>query len=119
MPGVVPTITNVDNVSIVTASFPERHGITSNTYYDRDADERAHMIDPEPLGCETGVEFRLDAGDAVAALVAKRKPEATVGHGCDVVASAGSPPEWLTERLDAAPDTYSGSTPDSSSRPFA
>ena len=28
--GMTPSVTNVNNVSLVTASYPERHGITSN-----------------------------------------------------------------------------------------
>ena len=32
---VIPSVTNVNNVSIATGTFPEKHGITSNYYVDR------------------------------------------------------------------------------------
>ena len=37
--GMMPSVTNVNNVSLVTGSYPESHGITSNYWLDR---ERAH-----------------------------------------------------------------------------
>lgn len=104
----VPTTTNVNNVSIVTASFPERHGITSNTYYDEAADERRYMIDPDLLACDTVFQSKVGSGQTVGALVAKRKLEPIVGQGCDLVASAEEPPAWLTDAVGDAPDIYSG-----------
>ena len=32
---VIPSVTNVNNVSIATGSFPETHGITTNYHVDR------------------------------------------------------------------------------------
>lgn len=106
--GVVPSLTNVNNVSIVTASFPDSHGITGNTFYDRERDELVYMEDPKFLRTSTVLEERAAAGETVAALVAKEKLERMVGRGCDVIASAESPPEWLTDAVGDAPDIYSG-----------
>ena len=33
---VIPSVTNVNNVSIATGTFPETHGITTNYYVDRE-----------------------------------------------------------------------------------
>ena len=33
--GVIPSVTNVNNTSILTESLPEDHGITGNYFYDR------------------------------------------------------------------------------------
>ncbi len=34
--GMMPSVTNVNNVSLVTGSYPETHGITSNYWLDRE-----------------------------------------------------------------------------------
>lgn len=106
--GVVPSLTNVNNVSIATARFPHRHGITGNTYYDRDADEFVYMESPAFLRWETQLRKRASNGETVAVLVAKRKLERMIGGGCDVVASAEDPPTWLEDAVGEAPGIYSG-----------
>ncbi len=105
---VVPTLTNVNNVSITTASFPVHHGITGNSYYDREADELVYMEDPAYLQRETVLANRSAAGETVAVLVAKLKLEAMVGRGCDISASAQQPPDWLVDAVGEAPGIYSG-----------
>lgn len=106
--GVVPSLTNVNNVGIVTASFPERNGVTGNTYYDPERDEQAFMNDPSHLRCETELQRRADRGETVAALVAKDKLVGMVGQACDVAASAENPPDWLAAAVGDAPGIYSG-----------
>lgn len=106
--GVVPSVTNVNNVSIVTGAFPADHGITANTYYDREADERVYMEDPSFLRAPTRLEAAAEAGDAVGALVVKDKLRRMVGRGCDTSASAEDAPAWLEDAVGPAPDIYSG-----------
>jgi phosphonoacetate hydrolase len=105
---VVPSLTNVNNVSIVTGAFPATHGITGNSYYDPDGDELVYMNDPSFLRCETRFEELAAAGEAVAALVAKRTLERIVGRGCDVALSAETPPDWIEREVGEAPGIYSG-----------
>ena len=106
--GVVPSVTNVNNVSIVTGSYPETHGITTNTYYDRDRDERVYMEDPSFIRCPTKLELAAERDEAVGALVAKDKLKRMVGQGCEIAASAEDPPAWLEDAVGEAPDIYSG-----------
>src|SRR5215510_7394762 len=40
---VTPSVTNVNNASVVTACFPEEHGITSNFFYDREERKFSEM----------------------------------------------------------------------------
>src|SRR5205814_1139283 len=40
---VMPSVTNVNNASVVTACFPEEHGITSNFFYDRETRQYSEM----------------------------------------------------------------------------
>lgn len=46
---VIPSVTNVNNASIATASFPKEHGITGNYYYDRAAAKEYYMESAEFL----------------------------------------------------------------------
>lgn len=105
---VVPSLTNVNNVSIVTGGFPETHGITGNSYYNPETDELVYMNDPSFLCCETRLQRVAAAGESVAALVAKRKLERIVGRGCEVALSAEEPPAWIENDVGAAPGIYSG-----------
>lgn len=50
---IVPTVTNVNNTTIVTASFPEGHGITSNYFLDRRTGREVYMESSEFLLAET------------------------------------------------------------------
>ncbi len=106
--GVVPSVTNVNNVSIVTGSYPETHGITTNTYYDPEKDERVYMEDPSFIRCSTHLQRADERGEAVGALVAKDKLKRMVGQGCEIAASAEDPPAWLEDAVGPAPDIYSG-----------
>src|SRR4051812_21021307 len=40
---VMPSVTDVNNASVVTACFPEQHGITSNFFYDRETRKYSEM----------------------------------------------------------------------------
>ena len=103
----MPSLTNVNNVSIVTGSYPADHGITGNTYYD-DSGELVYMEDPEFVRRETRLQAYAEAGETVAALVAKDKLRRMVGRGCDFAASAEDPPGQLVDAVGPAPDIYSG-----------
>ena len=106
--GAVPSLTNVNNVGIVTGTHPEEHGITGNTCFDREAGEQVYMEDPSYLCRETCFERYADRGEASAAVVAKEKLERFVGRGCGVTASAESPPASLVEAVGEPPGIYSG-----------
>lgn len=105
---VVPSLTNVNNVSIATGSFPNTHGITGNTYFDRETNEREYMEDPSFLREPTRFSILQEQGDTSIALVAKEKLERMVGQGCAETASAEDPPTWLTDAVGEPPGIYSG-----------
>ncbi len=50
---IVPTVTNVNNTSIVTASFPDVHGITSNYFFDYSSGKEVYMESSEFLLVDT------------------------------------------------------------------
>ena len=69
----VPTVTNVNNVSIVTGVFPETHGITSNYYLDRELGEGVYMESADYLLAPTIFERLARRGLSSALLTAKDK----------------------------------------------
>ena len=53
---VIPTVTNVNNVSIITGEFPSIHGITGNYFYERQTDSYKYMESAEYILCPTLLE---------------------------------------------------------------
>ena len=49
----MPSVTNVNNVSILTASYPETHGISSNYRLIRETGEEVYMESSEFILAET------------------------------------------------------------------
>ncbi len=104
---VVPTVTNVNNTSIVTASFPEVHGITSNTFLDPGTGREVYMESPEFLLTDTIFRRAARKGRKAALLTAKDKLKGLIRDGADIAESAERPPSWLTDRLGPPPAVYS------------
>lgn len=69
----VPSTTNPNNVSIITAAPPKVHGICGNFYYDQESGEDVNMTDPSLIRCPTVLAEMHKAGAKVAAITAKDK----------------------------------------------
>ncbi|MFB6156436.1 MAG: alkaline phosphatase family protein [Haloferacaceae archaeon] len=104
--GLVPSLTNVNNVGIVTGRHPAETGVTANTFLDDG--ERVYVEDARFLDCRTVLADAADEGDEVLALVAKEKLRRLVGSGGVEAASAQEPPGWLTDLAGDPPGIYSG-----------
>jgi phosphonoacetate hydrolase len=78
---VIPSFTNPNNLSIVTGAPPSVHGFSGNYFYDREAGAEVMMNDPKYLRCETILAAFARAGARVAAVTAKDKLRALLGHG--------------------------------------
>ena len=50
---IIPSVTNVNNVSILTGTLPAVHGISSNYFLDRQSGQEAYMESPEYLRIPT------------------------------------------------------------------
>ncbi|HTS91052.1 MAG TPA: phosphonoacetate hydrolase [Stellaceae bacterium] len=77
---VVPSFTNPNNLSIVTGVPPSVHGIAGNYFFDREANAEVMMNDPRYLRCGTILAAFGQAGAKVAAVTAKDKLRALLGH---------------------------------------
>jgi phosphonoacetate hydrolase len=103
----VPTVTNVNNVSIVTGAYPAQHGITSNYYRSQKAGQAVYMETADFLLCETVFERVEHAGQRSALLTVKDKLRTLLDTGAPVSISAEKPPAWLVARLGPPPNIYS------------
>jgi phosphonoacetate hydrolase len=104
---VVPTVTNVNNTTIVTASFPEVHGITSNFFLDPKTGREVYMESSEFLLTETIFRRTKRKGWKSAILTAKDKLRTLICDGASFSESAERPPEWLVDSLGPPPEIYS------------
>lgn len=103
----MPTVTNVNNASICTATWPAAHGITANSYFDLDTRQEHYMDRAEMLLAPTLFERAAKAGLRSALLTAKVKTIRLLNAGADVAVAAEAPDAEWVQRLGTAPDIYS------------
>ena len=98
---VIPSVTNVNNVSLATGTFPEVHGITTNYHVDRETGKGEFIEDNRFLLAPTLFERAKLSGFAekTALLVTKKKLLRMLEAGTDIAVAAEDPP---TEYVDAA-----------------
>lgn len=105
---VMPSVTNVNNVSIMTGEFPSEHGIASNYSYDPATGEGHYIETSELRRVPTALARARSAGMTTALLTAKVKLLRMLEDGADWAIAAEAPTgEWVS-RLGAPPPVYSG-----------
>jgi phosphonoacetate hydrolase len=104
---VMPSVTNVNNSSIATATFPNEHGITGNYYYDRVTQRGTYMESPEFLLRPTIFEKARAQGYRTAFISSKDKLRELLRKGADLAASAEQAPAELQQVVGPKPDVYS------------
>ncbi len=104
---VIPSVTNVNNVSIITGVPPRLHGITSNYWLDRKTGQERYMESPEFLRHPTLLQRAKGLGMSTALLTSKTKLLHLLNAGADYSLSAEDPDEYMVERIGAAKDIYS------------
>jgi phosphonoacetate hydrolase len=105
--GVLPSLTNVNHISLLTGTFPARHGLSTNFYFDRETRTEVFMEQvsfvQEPLLFE-----RLKAaGWSTALVTAKEKLTKLLRRGLDVCVDMKTCPEAYREAAGAPPDIFS------------
>jgi len=104
---VMPTVTNVNNVSLVTASYPEEHGITSNYWRNRDQDPKTfievYMESGEYIQKETMFERATAQGARSLLVTAKDKLRRLLGDGATLSVSSEQPPDWVVAGVGEPP----------------
>ena len=104
---IVPTVTNVNNATIVTASFPAVHGITSNYFLDRSNGKEFYMESSEFLLADTIFRRACKKGKKSVLLTAKDKLKTLIQDGATIAESAERPSKWLIDRIGPPPSIYS------------
>lgn len=103
---VVPTVTNVNNTSIVTASLPEAHGVTTNFLFDPATGRQEYVEEAGFLRAETVFARLSRQGGRTCLLTAKDKLRTLIGEGAAISESAERPSPRLLRRLGEAPGIY-------------
>lgn len=103
----VPTVTNMNNVSIVTGRYPEEHGIATNYWLNRGSGREVYMESSEYLQSGTMLEASTRKGLRSALVTAKDKLRALLDRGTTVAFSSEQPLPWLVAELGEPPPIYS------------
>ena len=103
----VPTVTNVNNASMLTAQYPSTHGITSNYWLDRERETEAYMESGQFIEADTIFERAAALGRRSLLVTAKDKLRNLLGHETFVNVSAECPPHWLVDEIGPPPPIYS------------
>ena len=102
----MPSVTNVNNVSILTGAHPAMHGINSNFTIGPDG-EGIYMESPDAIRVPLLQRRFAEAGRRVAAISSKDKLAAIIGRDTDVTFSVEQPLPWVVEALGPPPPIYS------------
>lgn len=103
----MPSVTNVNNVSIVTAQYPSAHGICSNYRLNRDTGEETYVESDEYVLAETMFERASRQGLSTVLVTSKDKLRTLLSRSATVSVSSERPPDWVVEAVGPAPPVYS------------
>ncbi len=103
----IPSVTNVNNVSIITGKYPAEHGITSNYYYDRATGVETYMECPDFIKAKNMLELGFEKGLRTALLTSKDKLRTLLNLGASITFSSERPPPWIVEKIGPPPPIYS------------
>ncbi len=103
----IPSVTNVNNVSIVTGKYPRDHGITSNYYYDSETEKEIYMESPEFIKVSSILEQCMKKGLKTALITSKEKLRILLSNGAIISFSAEKPADWVTRAIGQPPSIYS------------
>lgn len=105
--GVMPSLTNVNHISLLTGTFPGRHGLCANFYYDRATGKEVFMDQvafvQEPLLFERA----KAAGWSTALVTAKEKLTRLLRRDLDLCVDMSSAPPEIAKVVGPAPDIFS------------
>ncbi|MFQ5829504.1 MAG: alkaline phosphatase family protein [Candidatus Methylomirabilia bacterium] len=105
--GVLPSLTNVNHISLLTGTYPERHGLSANFYFDRATGAEVFMDQvafvQEPLLFERVKSL----GWSSALVTAKNKLTRLLRRGLDLCVDMTAAPDEVARRVGPAPDLFS------------
>ncbi|MEE2701119.1 MAG: alkaline phosphatase family protein [Chloroflexota bacterium] len=103
----MPSVTNVNNVSILTANYPEIHGISSNYRLVRETGEEIYMESSEYILAETMFQKANTKGVDSLLVTSKDKLRTLLSRGATVTVSSERAPEDVVRVVGEPPPIYS------------
>jgi len=103
----LPSVTNVNTVAIVTGTFPREHGVTGNAYYDPGEGTSGLMEAARFVQAQTIFEQAHAARWRAALVTAKAKLLGLLGRGAEIAVSAEHPPADLCRSVGTPAPIYS------------
>jgi len=104
---IMPTVTNVNNVSISCSALPREHGLTGNSYFNETTGEADYMENADFLLRPTISQRAAKHGLKSALLTCKKKSVNLLARGAEIAIAAESPAPEYVARYGEAPDIYS------------
>jgi phosphonoacetate hydrolase len=105
--GEMPSVTNTNNASICCGVPPSIHGITGNSYLNRETGQEDFMEDPRLLRAPTLFEKAARRHLQSGLFTSKKKTASLLKAGASVIAAAEAPSPELVKRYGAPPNIYS------------
>ena len=105
--GVIPSVTNVNNASVATGSFPDEHGITTNYYFDRAQGQGVFMETPDFLLRPTILEKTTERGLKAGLISSKEKIRKLLSRGATLATSAQEPSSEIVAAVGPTENIYS------------
>ena len=102
-----PSVTNVNNVSIITGEYPNKHGICSNYRYIQETNEEIYMESNEYILCPTIFNRAKSKGIITLIATSKDKLRTLLGKDATHIISSEKPNKWLIDKLGEPPPIYS------------
>jgi len=106
----VPTVTNVNNASILTGEFPTEHGITGNYHYDKSSQSEIYMDSVSLLKCNTLLQEASNKGFRTLLLTVKDKLRRLLNRGATTSFSVENPSPWILKEIGKPPSIYSANS---------
>ena len=103
----MPSVTNVNNVSIVTGEYPSEHGISSNYRLVRETGEGIYMESGDYILSETFFQRARRLGARTILSTSKDKLRTLLSDGADLAISSERAPDWAVESVGPPPPIYS------------
>ena len=104
---IVPTVTNVNNASILTGQFPADHGITGNYCFDESTQTEMYMDSPRFLKVPTLLEKAVSEGFSTLLVTVKDKLRRLLAEGVTASFSVEVPETQVVKEIGTPPSIYS------------
>ena len=99
----MPSVTNVNNVSIVTGQYPSDHGISSNYRLVRETGDGIYMESGDYILSETFFQRARRLGARTMLSTSKDKLRTLLSDSADLAVSSERAPDWAVESLGPPP----------------